>query len=129
MPRVRPGQRPCTKCGVTPTVRPNGICRPCASDASKAKRVERPCTICGEATTSKYGAHQKCRMFEAEPEPDDGLGEGDWRFDPFRRVQIWVPKPLPEPEPEPQWPPFWDDSETAASLRIKALIDPHEEAA
>lgn len=33
-----------------------------------------------------------CRSIETipEPGPKDALTGGSWRFDPFRRVQVWV---------------------------------------
>lgn len=94
----RPGF--CSECGDKRTKRPDGVCLDCHRAENPPERRWGPCGVCGETTTSKYGTHPACRL--AEPSADDadtGLPNGDWRFDPFRRVQIWVPAPPPPPPP------------------------------
>lgn len=50
------------------------------------------CEWCGVSigATSKTCAH--CQGFDSYPQPGpkDALTGGAWRFDPFRRVQVWV---------------------------------------
>lgn len=90
----------CIKCGDKRTQLPDGICRACVHAESPNYRRWRPCAVCGETTTSKKGTHPACRLAKpAANEDDTALPEGDWRFDPFRRVQVWVPKPPPPPAP------------------------------
>lgn len=55
--------------------------------------------MCGETTTSKKGTHPSCRLAPSDPRDVVSLEHGDWRFDPFRRVQVWVPRPVPPPAP------------------------------
>jgi len=53
---------------------------------------EKACDLC------RVAANQRARDYE-DREPI-GLTDGAWRFDPFRRVQIWVPAPKAEAEVE-----------------------------
>src|SRR5689334_17690297 len=63
---------------------------------------ESPCDPCRAA---KREESSKLRKFKDD---DVALTDGAWRFDPFRRVQVWVPSAgIPaarEPEPEPDAP-------------------------
>ncbi|HKY59257.1 MAG TPA: hypothetical protein VJL80_14565 [Aeromicrobium sp.] len=88
----------CIKCGDKRTELPGGICQACVRAENPPERRWRPCEVCGETTTSKKGTHPACRLAE-DPGAPVGLPDGDWRFDPFRRVQVYVLKPEPEPEP------------------------------
>lgn len=87
----------CIKCGDKRTERPGGICLDCERAENPPERRWGPCTICGETATSKKGTHPACRRTVIDY-ASEGLPEGDWRFDPFRRVRIWVPKPTPPPK-------------------------------
>jgi hypothetical protein len=93
----RPGF--CTVCGDKRTKQPSGICQACERAENPPERRWRPCLVCGETTTSKKGTHPECRLAEPDPTTFIALPDGDWRFDPFRRVQVWVPKPVPAPKP------------------------------
>lgn len=94
---MAPRPKYCTKCGDKRTERPSGICLPCERVDRPPERRWRACDICGETTTSKSGTHPACRLAESDPNADDiALPAGDWRFDPFRRVQVYVLRPEPE---------------------------------
>ena len=89
----------CITCGDKRTELPGGVCQACRRTENPPERYWRPCLVCGETTTSKHGTHPACRL--ADPVAageDDALPAGDWRFDPFRRIQVYVVKPEPEPE-------------------------------
>ncbi|HEY9264588.1 MAG TPA: hypothetical protein VIQ11_08305 [Mycobacterium sp.] len=89
----------CSECHIEPTTREDGRCYGCMlairDDTGKRNIAE-----------SRY---------DLEP-------LGGWKFDPVRRVEVWVPHPPAPPEPEPEWPELWDDSEPSAEQRMKALI-------
>ena len=88
----------CITCGDKKTERPGGICQACERAENPPERRWGPCDVCGETTTSKKGTHPACRLADDAGTPIP-LPDGDWRFDPFRRVQVYVLKPEPEPEP------------------------------
>lgn len=104
MPRSRQGARTCTACGLTQTVRADGICQKCTTAANPDAIRGRTCGVCGKSTVSKVGTHPECRVFKMEEDVDVhdlslALPDGNWRFDPFRRVQIFVPDNPEDMEP------------------------------
>ena len=90
----------CSECRIKPTTREDGRCYGCMQAIK-------------DDTGTRNIAESRYDL--------DGLGT--WRFDPVRRVQVWVPTPPPPPKPEPPWPDPMDDSETSAARRLKALVD------
>lgn len=97
MTRRRPSAKPCIRCEVANTVRPSGICLSCSAKENAARVA---CTECGKPTFRKDAAQcWDCYTYAtviapalAGTDPSLGLGEGDWRYDPFRRAQVWVPR-------------------------------------
>lgn len=99
------GQRgPCTNCGAL-TSRTERICARCKDfgvTSSAPAADEDPCAECGIEPKSKDKDH--CRGCEEALKDDNnvrGLQEshydiehhGEWRLDPVRRIQVWVPLP------------------------------------
>lgn len=57
---------------------------------------EPPCDPCRDA---KKLEASKRREYEDD---DIALTEGAWRFDPFRRIRVWVPEPFTPPTSAPK---------------------------
>jgi hypothetical protein len=117
-------ERPCTGCGKRTTAK-KGVCLDCLRpDQAGVEAI--PCTECGIELTVT-GACKGCQLALADDRgkrPGESAYDmddlGTWRFDPVRRIQVWVPTPPPEPEP---WPGLWDDSEASAARRMQELVN------
>lgn len=120
-------ERPCSECSKTTTAK-NGVCQACRKPKpKKASGVERICSECRiDPTTRVDGICYGCTLALKDDEATRGLQEshydlddlGIWRFDPVRRVEVWVPVSSPTVLPDPL-----DDSDASARGRMKALID------
>ena len=58
----------------------------------RAVRPEHPCPTCG-VTTRAQGSCRACQRehhFYPEPTAADALPEGNWRFDPWKRIRVYV---------------------------------------
>lgn len=89
---------PCLECGRLTSSRVR-LC-PDHKHTIATGQLLRPCTMgCGKRTKATGGVCPECQrltdnahLAELLEDADYGLGAGDWRFDPFRRVRVWVPK-------------------------------------
>lgn len=106
--RNRANARPCTECALSMTTRADGICQACIREARAKERREaatsKPdvptCIECGiEPTTRPDGRCYGCMLAIKDDTGTRGIEEsrydlddlGVWRFDPVRRVRVWVP--------------------------------------
>lgn len=111
---------PCLDCG-KPTKARHGLCQPCL-DLTDTTRGDHVCPECRVALTSNELCGG-CVLAIRDDEGVRGIGEsrydlddlGVWRFDPVRRIQVWVPVPK---EANPL-----DDSQASASARLAALVE------
>lgn len=89
-------ERPCTGCGKRATAK-KGVCLECLNP-ERAGLEAVPCTECGIEPTV-VGVCKGCQLAIRDDTGVRGLGEsaydlddlGTWRFDPVRRVHVWVP--------------------------------------
>lgn len=111
---------PCIDCG-KPTKARSGMCKACL-DLTDTTRGDHICPECRVSLTSNELCGG-CVLAIRDDEGARGIGEshydlddlGIWRFDPVRRVQVFVPVPK---DNDP-----WDDSPTTARGRLAALIE------
>lgn len=112
--------KPCIDCG-RPTKARHGVCQPCL-DLTDVTRGDHVCPECRVSLTSNELCGG-CVLAIRDDEGVRGIGEshydlddlGIWRFDPVRRVQVFVPVPKDAD--------LWDDSPASARSRLAALVE------